>query len=378
MHYIRFLKTPRLSPSSLSSLNAKVTITTDLGESFLMTDIQLIAELEMNGKTIFGTSNEYTWKGSNGMRALEVQIPIPARRGAKFDGLVKMVVKPKDHAYTMNAFKDVLASGREDSGGVVTLRSMGFNLSLKESTAMKSLLHSNHRQPLLYEYTKKQARVSHGISVRVSILASTKFFATGDAGLVLSAYLSSLRGPNPRSTSNHTIHLPVLESLLAGKENDSINALELGAGCGIVGVTLGTVFRDVTRKILLTDLSEASEILEHNLALSTLSESKISHKVLDWSEPLPEFVQKELWNLVLVADCTYNPDVVPDLVATLKRVKVGNEGVLILLAMKVRHDSEMAFFELMANEGFMVVEKGKVPVGVMGVEEEEIEIYVFR
>jgi hypothetical protein len=101
-----------------------------------MTDIQLVAELEMNGNTILGTSNEYTWKGSNGMRALEVQIPIPARRGAKFDRLVKMVVKPKDHAYTMNTFEDVLASGGGDSGGVVTLRSMDMNLSSKESTAM--------------------------------------------------------------------------------------------------------------------------------------------------------------------------------------------------------------------------------------------------
>ncbi|PQE27252.1 upf0665 family c protein [Rutstroemia sp. NJR-2017a WRK4] len=374
MHYIRFLKTPRLSASSLSSLNAKVTITTDLGESFLMTDIQLTAELEMNGNTILGTSNEYTWKGSNGMRALEVQIPIPTRRGAKFDGLVKMVVKPKDHAYIMNTFEDVLASGGEDGGGVVTLRSMGFKLSLKESTAMSMAERvfvtqqpSSTTTIRIYEET--------GESIARHIC---RLFLPGDAGLVLSAYLSSLRGPNPHSTSNRTIHLPVLESLLGGNENDSINALELGAGCGIVGITLGTAFRDVTRKILLTDLSEASEILEHNLALSTLSTSKISHKVLDWSEPLPDFVQKELWNLVLVADCTYNPDVVPDLVATLKRVKVGNEGVLILLAMKVRHDSEMVFFEFMANEGFMVVEKGKVPVGVIGAEEEEIEIYVFR
>jgi hypothetical protein len=136
MHYIRFLKTPRLAPSSVSSLTAKVTITTDLGESFLMTDIQLIAELELNEKIIPGTSKEYTWKGANGMRALEVQIPIPTRRGAKFDGLVKMVIKPKDHAYTMNTFEDVLTSGGEDSAGVVTLRSMGINLSSKESTAM--------------------------------------------------------------------------------------------------------------------------------------------------------------------------------------------------------------------------------------------------
>ncbi|KAM3086785.1 hypothetical protein ACMFMG_000908 [Clarireedia jacksonii] len=368
MHYIRFLKTPRLSPSSPSLLNAKVTITTDLGESFLMTDIQLIAELEINDISISGTGKEFTWKGSNGVRALEVQIPIPARRGAKFDGLVKMVVKPKDHAYTMNTSKDVLASGNEDRGGVVTLRSMGINLSSKESTAMSmaervfvTRQQSSTNIIRIYEET--------GESIARHIW---------DAGLVLSAYLSSLRGPNPNSDTNHSMRLPLLESLLAGKENNSINALELGAGCGIVGITLATTFRDIIHKTLLTDLSEASEILEHNLALSSLSRSKISHKVLDWSELLPEIVQKESWDLVLVADCTYNPDVVPDLVSTLKRVKVGNERVLILLAMKVRHDSEMVFFELMANEGFVVAEKGKVPLGVLGAEEEEIEIYVFR
>lgn len=78
----------------------------------------------------------------------------------------------------------------------------------------------------------------------------------------------------------------------------------------------------------------------------------------------------------MVADCTYNPDVVPDLASTLKAV-VGNE-TLVLLAMKVRHDSELIFLDLMAESGFVVDEKFALPLAVLGGEDEEIEIFVFR
>ena len=91
-----------------------------------------------------------------------------------------------------------------------------------------------------------------------------------------------------------------------------------------------------------------------------------------------------------MADCTYNPDVVPDLVSTLGRLRdgssdeegegQGNGEVLVLLAMKVRHESEMAFFELMRESGWIVKENGKVGLGMVGQDEdegEEIEIFVF-
>ena len=79
-----------------------------------------------------------------------------------------------------------------------------------------------------------------------------------------------------------------------------------------------------------------------------------------------------------MADCTYNPDVVPDLVATLGRVAEGNQGSLVLLAMKVRHESEMVFFELMDQGCWVVHEKAVIPLPVLGGEDEEIEIYVFK
>jgi hypothetical protein len=82
------------------------------------------------------------------------------------------------------------------------------------------------------------------------------------------------------------------------------------------------------------------------------------------------------WDVIVVADCTYNPDVVPDLVSTLKSI-VGDNDSLVLLAMKVRHDSELIFFELMAQSGFVVLEKLVLPMVVLGGDDQEIDAFVF-
>jgi hypothetical protein len=82
--------------------------------------------------------------------------------------------------------------------------------------------------------------------------------------------------------------------------------------------------------------------------------------------------------MVVVADCTYNPDVVPDLVKTFRGVGEKSPQVLVLVAMKVRHESEGVFFELMREGGYVVVERELVPLPVLGGEGEEIEIWMFK
>lgn len=78
-----------------------------------------------------------------------------------------------------------------------------------------------------------------------------------------------------------------------------------------------------------------------------------------------------------MADCTYNPSVVPDLVSTLRRVAEGSQKeVVVLLAMKVRHDSEMVCFDLLAEAGFVVREKAVLALPMLAGEAEEIEIFV--
>ena len=159
---------------------------------------------------------------------------------------------------------------------------------------------------------------------------------------------------------------------------EGLKILELGAGCGIVGITLAAHFPKI-QQILLTDLDEASEILEHNLSIFNPSSGlEIFHQVLDWEAPLPPNVKSTNWDLVVVADCTYNPDVVPDLVNTLRSLAEINREATVLLAMKVRHESEMVFFDLIQEKGFKVGEKCKLPLPVLGGEEEEIDIFVFR
>lgn len=188
-----------------------------------------------------------------------------------------------------------------------------------------------------------------------------------DAGLVLSSYLAAI---SPLTSSHpHAPDLPLLKQALSRKD---LNVLELGAGCGMVGITLSTFHPNASR-ILLTDLPDASEILTHNLSLRP--SPAVTHAVLDWSDPLPPTVAATRWDVLLVADCTYNPSVVPDLVTTLRSAAHAPLAT-VLLAMKVRHDSEMVCFDLLASAGFVVREKATVPLPVLVGAAEQIEIFV--
>ena len=140
MYYIRFLKPPRLLPSpSPPSLSAKITVTTDLGESFLLANISLVVELGYeDGTSVLGVGKgrEYIWKGRDGMRSLEVVVPVPLPKGKrKMSGeMVRMFIKPKEEDFAVDTFQKVLAmqdrvhdSG--DVGGVVAVRSIAINIS---------------------------------------------------------------------------------------------------------------------------------------------------------------------------------------------------------------------------------------------------------
>ena len=140
MHYIRILKPPRLLPSSTPlSLSAKITITTDLGESFLVSNIPLLAELEFEDGTLVlgeGKSREYVWRGRDGMRSLEIVVPIILPRGKrKLEGeVVRMLIRPKEGDFAVDSFENVLDGQNvpreeEGEGGVVAVRSMSIDIS---------------------------------------------------------------------------------------------------------------------------------------------------------------------------------------------------------------------------------------------------------
>ena len=418
MHYIRFLKPPRLLPASKTSASSvltiatKITITTDLGEAFLLTPLTIVVEIEIDGVVVpFGKGRkgqrEFLWKGNEGMRSLEMEIPLNGIRGidlSRDSGKLRVFIHPVGEDVRGESFGAVLRGSAEGRKGVVIgVRGMDLDMHklMRGEAAGGGMGMAERRfgvagrEIRIWEETGESiARHICMFSLRCDLVCvANDILGIGDAGLILSAYLTTLSplSPSPSSPSHPALpSLPILASTLAMQ---NLHILELGAGCGIVGITLSAFFSAHISQCLLTDLPEASDILEHNLHLAHLP--ILSHQVLDWSLPLlpPQVGAGKRWDLVCVADCTYNPDVVPDLVGTLGRLRdseemgkgngkgegngMGRGEVKVLLAMKVRHESEMVFFELMEKEGFEILERGRIPLTVLGGEGEEIEIFVF-
>jgi hypothetical protein len=128
MHYIRFLKPPRLLPGSPQTLSAKITVTTDLGESFLWADISLIVDLRYEDSSYVEEGREYLWKGSDGMRSLEVCMPIYKGHKGSSSPTVRMLVRPKEGKYAKDVFDAALdertAHHFNNTAGIVAVRSM--------------------------------------------------------------------------------------------------------------------------------------------------------------------------------------------------------------------------------------------------------------
>ena len=136
----------------------------------------------------------------------------------------------------------------------------------------------------------------------------------------------------------------------------------MGSGCGIVGLQIAELCP--TSDVLLTDLTQAMDILNHNIehAKFVSTRGKVATAVLDWDQPLPEKIAKQRYDVVMLSDCTYNPDSIPALVKTLSLVAKISPHVLIVVSLKVRHDTEAIFFDLMVDAEFFEAEHTVVPL----------------
>lgn len=152
--------------------------------------------------------------------------------------------------------------------------------------------------------------------------------------------------------------------------------MELGAGCGIVGIALATMHDKCD--VLLTDLPEVEEIVTRNIkAASPRPSSAIHFHSLDWEDPPPELCSQPL-DLILISDCTYNADSQPALVSVMVQLVRSSPEALVLVALKRRHDSEAVFFELMEAAGFTVSEQTDIQVPGQHEQVDQIELYCYR
>jgi hypothetical protein len=120
MRYIRFLKTPRVAKekgTARSHIYCLITITSDLGDSFLPCDVQLSAEVLSSDPS----ENVLIWRTvrwTAGMRSLSITFPSPKSPASSLR--VRVGVEPR------SAFDEYDALAERDSPGIVSVWSAPF------------------------------------------------------------------------------------------------------------------------------------------------------------------------------------------------------------------------------------------------------------
>ncbi|KAI0351369.1 hypothetical protein OH77DRAFT_950098 [Trametes cingulata] len=206
-----------------------------------------------------------------------------------------------------------------------------------------------------------------------------------DSGIGLSSWLVQLAQGSAQPSEEHPL-VPLAKDALFHPRGRSI--VELGAGTGIVSLTLGalrsTVSKDKDGCILTTDLESAMPLLEHNVSanstLFTLPSTRPRPLVLDWDSPeLPEDVRTvhSGFDAIVMADVTYNTASFPSLVRTLSslvRLSPPERPPVIVLGYKERDSAERTLWE-MAKEIGVSFEKVGERKGAGG---QAVEIWIGR
>ena len=135
--------------------------------------------------------------------------------------------------------------------------------------------------------------------------------------------------------------------------------IELGSGCGLLGISAAKIFRKGT---VLTDLHEVIPNLEHNIRLNvdaSANEAPVKSEALDWSEKkrLEAFADQygKSLKLVLASDCIWRRDQVEDFADVLFQLAERGEDVRVILSQQRRSDPlEKYLEENLHRRGFIV------------------------
>ncbi|KAJ3066300.1 Methyltransferase-like protein 21D [Podochytrium sp. JEL0797] len=124
-----------------------------------------------------------------------------------------------------------------------------------------------------------------------------------------------------------------------------LRILELGAGCGLLGLVATEVVQDA--QLVLTDLPKVLPLLETN----TNHSQNIRVETLEWlqspTDTLPAHITSLMpFDVVLLSDCVYDETAFIPLINTLDTLTKDNPDTLIIMAYERRKfDTEVSFFK---------------------------------
>eukprot|EP01119_Soliformovum_irregulare_P020327 TRINITY_DN6557_c0_g1_i2.p1 TRINITY_DN6557_c0_g1~~TRINITY_DN6557_c0_g1_i2.p1 ORF type:complete len:179 (+),score=52.91 TRINITY_DN6557_c0_g1_i2:232-768(+) len=115
--------------------------------------------------------------------------------------------------------------------------------------------------------------------------------------------------------------------------------VELGAGCGLVGISIAKLFP--SSKILITDLGPLVPLIEKNIKLNGLDSSQVIAQEYFWGNEIPDSIQADV---IVASDCVWVPYLVEPFVSALE--KWANPSTLVLIAYQERSQiSQNSFIE---------------------------------
>ncbi|KAF4553911.1 Lysine methyltransferase-like protein 5 [Elsinoe fawcettii] len=340
MHYIRFLKTPKVTVGAGKVvLTASVTITTDLGETFFDDDLDLAATLrspDRHGDIFL----RRTIKWTAGARSLPLSFDL-TRSEIEWPARLHVGLK-NGHGELADDFELFSSRPDHESAAIVTVWSEALDATK-----------GNFEAPRQVE--RKFSPLS-GRSLTIwEDMGDSIARHLWDGSVALTAYIDrviALQAPTS---------MPALEHALITATFKRLNVIELGCGCGIVGIALAQAIPDCD--VLLTDFPEVEELVERNMAAANLAiSSRVDFAPLDWERKLPSNVASRTFEIIVAAECIYNSDSIPPLVRTIKALIAKSPKAIAIIATKFRHETELAFFDLAAKAGLHTASKTKLPL----------------
>ncbi|KAI1469336.1 putative methyltransferase-domain-containing protein [Daldinia caldariorum] len=395
MHYIRLLRRPKLDTSNIRRplISILLTITTDLGDSFLYPDEPVDLTISVENPTgqsiILEIDRPPRWTA--GLRCLDVKVPVKPHL-KKSDVTCTIRIHPATQTPPLGVLKgrDTLpwsvTRGSPASKGLIMPVSVDMAKGICAPVAVRTLRLNSRFQPQDQLDIDLEEDVGESIARHI-----------WDAGVVTASFL----GDACSSKEGICDILPI--------RKDSFNVLELGSGVGILGITLAQVLERAVvyghtsskATVLLTDLSEAEERARSNIARAEVALSQINpdgstvalqYEDLDWDEGkrgrFGALASARPWDLVILSDCTYNVDSLPALVGTLSALHAANVKHLheaeadpktsVILATKPRHSSEQALFGLLSSADWRYSVLKTIPLPKLGEEDEVVDIYLLE
>ncbi|XDG05511.1 hypothetical protein ABKA04_005126 [Annulohypoxylon sp. FPYF3050] len=394
MHYIRLLRPAKLDAKSLT-ISLLVTITTDLGDSFLYPDEPvdlLVSADDAAGQSVIAkTALGQRFRWSQGLRVLDIKVPVNPRL-RRDDVTCNIKIHPATQPLPSGALRgrDTLPwrnSVEASAGrGLIMPVSVEMVRGVCSPVSLRTLQLNTSSRPEDQLNVELEEDIGESIARHI-----------WDAGVVTASFLADACLTN-EATQN------VLDI-----NQDTFNVLELGSGVGILGITLaltiekaaaaqGRTLSEAT--VLLTDLAEAEERALSNISRAeavlsspstTTSAVTIKYENLDWDEgrhgQFGPLASARLWDLVILSDCTYNVDSLPALVGTLSALHTANTNHLknqqstktsVILATKPRHSSEQALFGLLKTNEWRYSVLKSIPLPKLGEEDEVVDIYLLE